>query len=319
MKVLIISSYIFGYLEHLKPALLKLDIEAEFLYHGKAPLNFEYKNKIHHITSFFKKAIGLNTKMSFRHNAIRNFVKETTYDQVLVIHPQYIPHKTHLFLKSHTKRYITFLFDSMAKMPRQKPVLKHFDEVFSYEKTDCERYGFQFLTNFIPQSEYSRRSITTPKLNFFNISTYDERFETLESIALELTKHQLNYEFFVYSRKNKISKTVEFITKKLDCDFVHKKILKANGLVDIQRVDQKGLSFRVFESLGFRKKLITTNADVANYDFYNPSNILIVNPYEIKLTEEFLKSSYQDISPNIPSQYKPENWLIKILNLNPSN
>ena len=62
-----------------------------------------------------------------------------------------------------------------------------------------------------------------------------------------------------------------------------------------------------------------TNADVANYDFYNPSNILIVNPNEIKLTEEFLKSSYQDISPNILSQYKPENWLIKILNLNPSN
>ena len=315
MKVLLVSSYIFGYMEHLKPAFLTHNVDADFLYHGKPPLDFKYKNKAHHLKAFLKKAIGVNTKMEFRHEAIGNYVEGKKYDQILVIHPQYIPDKTHILLKSITKRYVTFLFDSIAKMPRQKPVLKHFDTVFSYEKRDCKQYGFEFITNFIPVSSSNNCSPSDTVLDFFNVCSLDTRFKNLEAIAKALEEKNLNYEFLVFSKKSKNSVHIKFISKKLESASVHQKLSQTRGLVDIQRADQQGLSFRVFESLGYRKKLITTNADVVNYDFYNENNILIVNPKNIEIPIHFVESDYVDIPSAILQKYEPAGWIRKIFNL----
>ena len=64
---------------------------------------------------------------------------------------------------------------------------------------------------------------------------------------------------------------------------VEKLILKSKIIVEIQRNDQIGLSFRIFEALGYRKKLVTTNTDVVNYDFYNPQNILVIDENNIEI------------------------------------
>ncbi|MCC4211111.1 hypothetical protein [Leeuwenhoekiella parthenopeia] len=314
MKVLLVSSYIFGYIEHLKPAFTAQNIDAEFLYLGKPPLDFKYKSKAHHLWAFLKKAVGINTKMQFRHKAIYDFVRGKKYDQILVIHPQYLPHKTHILLRSITNRYVTFLFDSMAKMPRQKPVLKHFDTVFSYEKRDCKQYGFEFITNFIPVSSSNNYSPLDTTLDFFNICSLDSRFKNLEAIAKALEEKNLNYEFLVFSKKSKNSSYIKFISKKLEGASVRQKLSQTRGLVDIQRADQQGLSFRVFESLGYRKKLITTNADVVNYDFYNENNILIVDPKNVEIPIHFIESDYVDIPSAVLQKYETSGWISKIFN-----
>ncbi len=315
MKILLISSYIFGYMEHLKPAFAENGIEAEFLYHGKPPLNFEYKNKAKHLIAFLKKAVGMNAKMEFRHNTIKEYVRGKKYDQILVVHPQYLSHKTHILLKSITGRYITFLFDSMAKMPRQRPVLKHFDAIFSYEKNDCKQYDFQFQTNFIPISLPRKTVPENTKQDFFNICSLDSRFNDLEAIGKALKEKNLEYEFLVFSNKPKHSPYVDFISKKIDSVNVQQKIQEARGLVDVQRKDQQGLSFRVFESLGYGKKLLTTNADIANYDFYHPSNILIVDPNSIRISSEFFDLPYTEVPLPVKQKYEPINWVTQVFNL----
>ena len=67
--------------------------------------------------------------------------------------------------------------------------------------------------------------------------------------------------------------------------------------MEIQRTEQVGLSFRIFEALGHRKKLITTNKDIVNYDFYHPQNILVVDENTIEIPEEFVTSPYVEIEP----------------------
>lgn len=86
-------------------------------------------------------------------------------------------------------------------------------------------------------------------------------------------------------------------------------------MIDIQRPEQVGLTFRVFESLGYRKKLITTNKDVVNYDFYNPNNILVLDPENIKIPESFLESEYQEVPEEIFNKYQIKNWVKKILEI----
>ena len=48
---------------------------------------------------------------------------------------------------------------------------------------------------------------------------------------------------------------------------------RSNIVLDISHPGQSGLTMRTFETIGAGKKLITTNADIKNYPFYNPENI----------------------------------------------
>jgi hypothetical protein len=68
---------------------------------------------------------------------------------------------------------------------------------------------------------------------------------------------------------------------------------------------------RTFETLGMRKKLITTNDDILNYDFYNPSNILVVDRNNPQLSEDFFLGKYVDNS-EIISKYHVDQWAINL-------
>ena len=74
------------------------------------------------------------------------------------------------------------------------------------------------------------------------------------------------------TKKNKIQESdlVTVIRKSISLGEVNEYIENSQILLDIQQKNQLGLSFRVFESLGLEKKLITTNIDVKNYDIIMP-------------------------------------------------
>ena len=76
-----------------------------------------------------------------------------------------------------------------------------------------------------------------------------------------------------------------------------------------------GLSFRVFESLRFSKKLITNNQSIRDYDFYSPNNILIweksIDKHKIL---EFLEKNYEKLDRNIVEKYSFSSWINNVLN-----
>ena len=83
-------------------------------------------------------------------------------------------------------------------------------------------------------------------------------------------------------------------------------------VLDSAQEGQIGLTIRVLEALGARKKLITTNEDVANYDFYRPENIYIYNG-EIDLNNAFFKEEYKKVDESIYEKYSLRNWLKTIV------
>ena len=62
---------------------------------------------------------------------------------------------------------------------------------------------------------------------------------------------------------------IEVIEKIVPFSKFYQFYLEGNIILDIAHPHQKGLSFRPYEAMGLRKKLITTNKDITNYDFYN--------------------------------------------------
>jgi hypothetical protein len=73
-----------------------------------------------------------------------------------------------------------------------------------------------------------------------------------------------------------------------------------------------GLSFRVFEAIGYSRKLITNNNEVKSYDFYHPNNIYVLDNDERTLGE-FLNVPYAEIHPEIVDRYNFDNWIFRIL------
>ena len=68
--------------------------------------------------------------------------------------------------------------------------------------------------------------------------------------------------------------------------------------------------------MGLRKKLITTNKDIVNYDFYTPNNIFVINDVNnFTIPDTFLKTDYLEIAEPIKSNYHIRNWVHNILSI----
>ena len=94
---------------------------------------------------------------------------------------------------------------------------------------------------------------------------------------------------------------------------------KSRVILDINHPDQVGLTMRTFEAIGANKKIITTNEQIKNYNFYNPINILIINRNSIQLNEEFFKTPYQKIEKDIYYNLSLDGWVKEIFNINKNN
>lgn len=313
MKILLISSYIFGYMDFAVEEMKKQGHDVDVLYYEDKPLRFEYRNFLHRVESGVYKIFGKNAKHLAREKALKSSLKGKNYDVTLMIHGQYLNHATHRFLKSISKRYIAYFFDSLAKMPKQKKIAHHFDTVFSYEPIDCKTQGYQFITNFILTEKYRSKSF---KYTVFNISAHDHRLPVLKKLAHQLSEQKILFKFILYSNKFRQLEHFEITHEKIDFQEIGKILRESKCIVDIQRSEQEGLSFRPFEALGNNKKLITTNQDIIHYDFYNPHNIQVINEKNITLDAEFLNSDYQPISCDIYHKYTLENWVNLILSTN---
>ncbi|MDR1877015.1 MAG: hypothetical protein LBQ84_05265, partial [Flavobacteriaceae bacterium] len=240
-------------------------------------------------------------------------------DKIIIIHAEWLAPETLDFCSSKSKKMIAYHYDGIRRMPSISNTFDYFDKVYSYDKKDAKKYNLEFIPNFI----YEQDSFEKDKKlkNAFNISSLDKRTPILEKIAHALDVKNFPYEFIVVNRRQlnlyipKIKTKINYLNELVTRETVLEKIRNSSIMIDIQRPEQIGLSFRAFESLGYHKKLITTNKDIVNYDFYNPDNILLIDPENIEIPDDFLNSEYQEIPQHILDKYNVKNWVKKILEL----
>lgn len=82
-------------------------------------------------------------------------------------------------------------------------------------------------------------------------------------------------------------------------------------LLDLSQRGQTALTLRAMEAIFFQRKLITNNAEVCKFDFYNPNNILVIDPDNIDKLKivEFIEGSFQPYSDEYLSEFDYENWV----------
>lgn len=311
-KITLIYPFAYGYIDFIVQELQTIsgitvtDIKTD-------TIKYKYPNLFVKIWNGITKLFGSNIKKKYFSRQILQQVKEKQ-DIIFIIRPDILENSVLKELKKNTTSFIAYYYDSCKKYPRQIEIIQFFDEIYSYEKEDIEKYHFIETSNFIYDQAIESDVI---KYDIFNVSSYDSRIDEIDKISKILFDAKFSIHFILFWYEKLRYTHLHSITEYLSLNETKKLISQSKAMIDIQRADQRGLSFRTFESIGYRKKLITTNTAVKDYDFYHPNNMLIIDSDELDINEikRFLELDYVEIPQDILNKYTVRSFTKKIFKL----
>lgn len=312
-NILFITYDLSGYYDNIPKALNKHFANVES--HNMANIKFKYKNIFQRIhSSLYKILKKQKLKNFYKLQPIIESTEGKNYEYIVIVRPDLFFDSQLIKLKSRTENFVAYYHDSINNIERKKDVIHFFDKVYAYEKKDVKEYGLQFLPNFIYLDDYIKSSKS--KYDGFTVMSKDYRLETLKKVASFFQNNNLSYSFLVHSDKvQPKSDSITFVTERLNNQQVLEQINQCKFIVDIHKYGiQDGLTFRVFESLFFEKKLITTNADIKTYNFYNPNNIHVIDPKsEVNIPEDFFNKPYEPLTQELYQKYHYNSWINTVL------
>ena len=316
MKITLISLDNWGFNAYIAETLKAQGHVVTYIDYDK--FRYTYASKLEQVKNFLSKTfLGTNVKKEVLHKALSDRLNELEHqDVILMIKADYLLPKTIGLIKPKCDKFISFFNDNYKRAKNIKHVYPYFDSVFSFEKEDVENFGFKFSTNFI----YKELGLNKGQLKdaVFNVSSYDvERLKVIENVAHQLDKINESYSVFSVGRKAKpfrYNTNIVYTEQKISLDKIEDYMEETVALLDVHRDNQSGLTFRVFESLGYKKKLITTNGDIINYDFYDKNNILVIDKNNVVIPKAFFETPYKTIPEAIYKKYTLEHWCDHILN-----
>ena len=266
----------------------------------------------------------VKSKIKKYYNSV--IVSDKKYNYVIFINPETVNASllNRLKKKFNSAKFILYMWDSLENKPFAKDIIPLFDRKLSFNKSDCERNGLIFRPLFFIDT-YDSTNIKNPHGIKYDISftgtIHSDRYFILKKIKMWVENSDLKSYFFMYFPskilyfKYRISNLRKHIDKN-DFSYTPKKsseirdiLLSSNVVVDIQHPKQIGLTMRTIEMLGLGKKLITTNADIRNYDFYNPRNILVIDRDNPVIDEDFIRTPYEEIDEDIRKRYSLEGFV----------
>ena len=326
MKLLLIMPRFFNYPELISKELNNMGYEVDF-FDDRPSTNAWIKAVIR----INKKIIHTYIKTYF--NKVMKTVHSKQYDVVFLISGQSLSFSEDMIgeiKKCQPKaQFVLYQWDSQYNFPYIKNVQKFFDKCYSFDKRDIkENPSLKFLPLFYSNiyEEIGRRNNKDYKYDFCFVGTaHPKKFMFINMMSEQLKdvySNQYIYFYFpssiVYLYRKVMNK--EFKGAKYG-DF-HYVPLKGKEMIDIYESSrcvldsaqegQLGLTIRVFEALGAKKKLITTNEDIINYDFYCSQNIYVYKG-NIDLDDAFFKEDYKEIEKEVYEKYSLRSWLREIV------
>lgn len=226
------------------------------------------------------------------------------------------------------EKTILYLVDSVIGSKRYEDIFPYFDVIATFDRKDYEYYKGKYkrvkLLPLFYSPNYIRNENEDCQVEYdvsFVGTIHSDRLKFLEQIKKQLDTWGLTTNYYCYL-PSRFMFYFYYITKpefrnKKKTDFAYKKLTskeiagimqKSRCILDAQYPKNTGLTMRTFETLGMRRKLITTNKDVTNYDFYNESNILVVDRDSPELSKDFFAIEYKDIPEKIYSKYYIDHW-----------
>lgn len=279
--------------------------------------NYKYKSLGEKVLNFFSKTFFKKNlkKIWASKDCISSIKSNDNFDFVLVISPDYLRNEELEYVTSKAKKSVVYYWDSFDNIPRYERTLPFFKKKYSFEPKDAKKYNLSFLTNFYYKEETNYKT----DYDVFFIGALDTRISQLLEIVNQVKDKESK--IIIQSRnKSKLkkfeNKGLMLIEKPITFEESQNYFKNSKIIIDIQKTIQSGLTFRVFDAMSHRKKLITTNKDIINYDFYNPNNILVWDENTQKIPNDFFELPYQELPKEIFEKYSIKTWVKTVFEQN---
>lgn len=328
MKVLLITPNFFDYPKIICDELIRMGYEVDWF--DDRPST---KGIIKAIIRIKKSVIQVYIKKYF--NKIMETLNKNKYDIFLLISGQSLSFSEDMILKIKQSqpqaKFILYQWDSLRNFPYIERMQKYFDKCYSFDKEDVKNSDVLELLPLFYCNQYEVIG-NQKKINFkydlcFIGTAHPKKYKFVKKVTAQLKDiypNQFIYFFFpsllvFFYRKLRNpelrkAKYSEFYFNPLKGKEIDKVFIESRCVLDSAQDGQIGLTMRVFEALGAKRKLITTNADIVNYDFYRDENIYV---YEGKIDMElpFFTKPYMEIESQIYEKYSLRNWLNTMINM----
>jgi len=275
-----------------------------------------YRHLLDRIVNLFSKVfLNRNLKPAMQQKRILEEINRLErIDYLIINRVDLIDDIVFEFVIKKATHKVLLLWDSLEKVEAPIDRFYAFDRIFSFDTEDCKRHHFIKIENF---HFWEMQQPEKPLYDAVYLGTLDAREEDLKKLITYLRGNEKTVKAFLHipsgktiKRSEQISPLEKIIPFKESISFAK----KATVIIDLAHKNQTGLSFRVFEAMSLHKKLITTNKHIANYDFYNPNNILVITDInQINIPQSFWTAPYQEINQEIVDRYAAETWVKKIL------
>lgn len=239
-----------------------------------------------------------------RERKMNRFTKSihSKIDCLFVIKGECLTESNILMLKSKciAASIFLYLWDSVNRHDNFTLLQKHFENIYTFDRLDSIKYGLKFrplffLNNnensnfpiiydvsFVGWMHSDRYNILKQLKDLFEHLGIKYKFVLMLGITSYLTKRYLTHE---------IRKKDEemFIFTSLNYSEYSKISMNSNVILDISHSLQDGLSMRIIESIGFGKKILTTNKDIQNYKIIDQNSFKILDRnFPNKISLEFI-------------------------------
>ena len=325
-KLLLIAPVFFDYYKEIIKGCEALGYETDFI--CDAPSNSNISKAMGRVNKNFI----LNSTKKYYRSRVLPLLWKTTYDKVLVVGGMTFSFTADMVEEMREIQkdalFVLYQWDSESNIPYVRNIHRYFDRVFTFDPVDSENssvyiYMPQFYTDLYREISVEENEI---KYDCSYIGTahpkkYTEINEIAEAIK-DVMPRQFIYHYmpsylkYFYHRYKEHEfrgvKYSEFEKKKLTNRQVAEITALSGCILDAPQKGQNGITLRVLDALAARKKVMTTNEYVTEYDFYRPENIYVFDG-GIDTGHPFFTEPYKELPKEIYDSYSLASWIEKIL------
>lgn len=252
---------------------------------------------------------------------------ELPFDIIFVVNGQTLPVTFLNEIRHHSPnaRFILYLWDSLRNRASIVPALSKYDHVFGFDRADAQQFGFRYRPLFYtPVFDVSVN--TSPRYDISFIGTaHTDRAPIVHALDAALPQSVARYWYLFlqapwvrryYAAKSASFRRVPaemFRYAPMPKDEIGEVFQDSRAILDIEHPQQRGLTMRTLETLGARKKLVTTNRHIVDEPFYDADNILVIDRRDVRIDPEFLRQPMRPVPEAVRARYALAGWLDEIL------
>jgi hypothetical protein len=218
------------------------------------------------------------------------------------------------------------MWDSFENKKSLLKNIEHFDNCFIFDPFDAKKYGLHFRPLFYSgginknddeKYEYDISFVGTAHSDRYLIASQIEASLLSSMTIYKYLYLQAPWMFWIHKFGNnafKGARVDEFKFTPINKLELQRIFSASRSVLDIEHPKQSGLTMRTFETLGNQKKLITTNVNILDYDFYNPNNIFVIDRKKVPvIPTQFFTEPYSQLSDDLNYKYSLTGWVDEVL------